>query len=337
MKVNRKFIAEKAGVSTTTVSYVINNTPSTRISEAVKKRVLQIAQKYNYIPDASAKALVTGKTNNLGFIYKSSISDFFADPFTREVFTGLEREIEVNDYSLMFALLEKHKGEGLSTSARKMLSGRFVDGVILYGDTGIDVVKNLKANGTPFVLVDYLFDEIACNSILPDNRRGAKQAVQYLLSEGCRNICCLNGDLEEFYHPAYDERPSGYRDVMSDANLPVNIISTKPDIDSSYLTTMNILSEGECPDAFFATGDHMAIGCVRAIIDYNPSLIGQVRVIGFDDISWDEMEKPALSSIRVPKLEMGAEAVKILLNEVNSGNDSTKTLRLDTQLVVRDT
>ncbi len=337
MKVNRKFIAEKAGVSTTTVSYVINNTPSARISESVRKRVMQVARQYNYIPDASARALVTGKTCNIGFIYKSSIMDFFSDPFTHEVFTGLEQELEKNDYSLMFALLKKFQGEELSNSATRMLSGRFVDGVILYGDIGIEIIKKLKQARIPFILIDYLFDDAPCNSILPDNRRGAKIAVNYLLEQGCERICCLNGDLEEFQHPAYVERPGGYADAMEKAGRELDIVSTRPDIDSSYNTVTSLLKKGKCPDAFFATGDHIAIGCLNAVKDFDSKLLKNLRIIGFDDIAWDETVQPALSTVRVPKFDLGAEAVRMLLSDVDAGTTGTRTVRLDTELIIRET
>ena len=337
MKITRKFIAQEAGVSATTVSYVINNTPSTRISESVKKRVLQVAHKYNYIPDASAKALVTGKTGNIGFIYKSSITDFFSDPFTHDVFTGLERELEKNDYSLMFALLKKSKGGNLSNSTKRMLSGRFVDGVVIYGDISAEIVKKLKKAQSPFVLIDYSFEDIACNAVLPDNYDGAKQAVNYLLKHGCSNICCLNGDLESFSHPTYIERPKGYREAMKLAGKPCEVVSTLPDADGAYERVMELLRNGKCPDAFFCTGDHIAFGCLKAVAEYDRTLLDKVRIIGFDNIKWQETGLPSLSTVHVPKIELGEQAIKMLIASINSKSKSIETVRLKTELVIKET
>lgn len=337
MKINRKFIAEKAGVSTTTVSYVINNTLNTRISDEVKARVLQVVEKYNYVPNPAGRALVTGKTGNIGFIYKSSMIDFFSDPFTHEVFSGWVHELEKNDCSLMFALQEKHPGAGFSDSAKRMLSGRFVDGIVLYGNIDIEIIKRLQQVKVPFVLVDYLIKDIQCNAILPDNRRGAKCAVQYLLEHGCSQICCLNGDQEDFTHPAYIERPSGYSDAMLEAGLPLDIVSILPDIEGAYATVMGLLKNGKCPDAFFATGDHIAIGCLKAITDYDSSLLGKIRIIGFDNIQWSEKGLPLLSTVKVPKIKLGEESIKMLLANVISKTDATRTIRLDTELQIKET
>ena len=337
MKVNRKFIAEKAGVSTTTVSYVINNTPGTRISDEVRKRVMNIVRKYNYVPNASGRALVTGKTGNIGFIYKSSMMDFFSDPFTHEVFSGWVHELEKNDYSLMFALLAKQKGGNLSESARRMLSGKFVDGIVLYGNVDIEIVKRLKQAMIPFVLVDYLIEGVECNAILPDNRGGAKQAVKYLQKEGCSKICCLNGDLEDFLHPAYIERPGGYSDAMREAGMPLDIVSIQPDIEGAYATVLKLLKEGKQPDAFFATGDHIAIGCLKAIADYDSNLFNKIRIIGFDNIKWSEKDLPLLSTVKVPKIKLGEETIKMLLAGIKSESTGFETVRLKTELLIKGT
>jgi LacI family transcriptional regulator len=337
MKVTRKFIAEKAGVSATTVSYVINNKPSARVSEKVRKHILKLARKYNYIPDASARALVTGKTGNIGFIYKSSLMDFFSDPFTHEVFAGIDRELEKNDYNLIFSMLKKSQNDEITNSTNRMISGNFVDGIIIYGNIGIEIIKRIKTSKKPFVLIDYYFDEIACNSILPDNERGAREAVQYLIKNNCSNICCLNGDLEDFEHPAYVERPTGYTEAMNQASLPLNIISTTPDISGSYATVMNCLKNGNIPDAFFATGDHIAIGCLKAVVDFDRKLLEKVRIIGFDEIKWSEPDLPLLSTVSVPKIKLGEQAMKMLFDNLNSKDSSAKTIRLSTKLTIKET
>lgn len=337
MKVTRKFIAEQAGVSATTVSYVINNTPSARISGKVRKRVMAVASKYNYIPDVSAKALVTGKTFNIGFLYKASMTDFISDPFTHEVFMGLEHEIEINDYSLMFAMLEKHDGSGISCSAMRMMRGKFVDGIVICGNIDTEIVHTLKDSGIPFVLIDYSFDDIACNSVMPDNKFGGHIATQYLIDQGCRKIYCLNGDQERFNHPAYKERPAGYRETMLANNLKSEIISMPPDMESSKSTVYRELKKGNIPEAFFAVGDHIAAGCVSAIKKFDEKLLKKIRVIGFDDIQWSQSQSPKLSTVRVPKIEMGSEAVKMLLECIGGNKKTERVLRLGTELIIRET
>lgn len=338
-RITRKFIAEKAGVSETTVSYVVNRKPSARVSEEVRNKVLRIARQYHYMPDMSARALVTGRTFNIGLLYKSSFVDFISDPFTHEVFVGLENEIEKQGYCLMLALLERDRHHGMNGTARRIVGGRYVDGVILCGDVDPDLAETLSRAEIPFVLADYRFDHLTCNWVMPDNVGGARQATQYLIDSGCRQIVCLNGELEEFIHPAYSERPSGYRATMTDAGLTPRIIPVRPDLTGAAASIAERFADEPLPEAFFATGDQIALACLRFLREKHPEQVGKTRIIGFDDIAWAATENPPLSTVRVPKQELGAETVRLLLQQINAAGQNLppRQIRLGTELVIRTT
>jgi LacI family transcriptional regulator len=331
MRVTRKFIAEKAGVSPTAVSDIINKNPKARISEKVRARVLDIAKEYNYIPNMSAKSLVMKKTFNIGLMYKDSMVNFLDDPFSHEVFLGIESELDKNDYAMIFSILKDEAA--LNPSAQRMIYGHFVDGIVLCGSIDKKIVKALTENKIPFVIIDFLLNKIKHNAVLPDNEHGAYEAVKFLIDNGCKSIVCLNGFPGKLPHPSYLERPEGYKKAMLEAGLPANMLETEPDMESSYDFVKKYLKNNKAPDAFFATGDHMALGCLKAVKESGR----KIRIIGFDNISWASNENYLLSTVNVPKTEMGAEAVRLLLQNIANPEASTKVLRLTPSLVIRST
>lgn len=330
MKITRKFIADKASVSPTTVSNVLNNDPGARIGEETRKRVIKIAKKYNYFPNILARSLVMQKTFNIGFISTIPIISFLKYPFNNAIFFGLETEIENNGFSLVFSLLKS--ADDINFSVRKMILGNIVDGIILYGRVNIQLINLLKTNNTKFVLIDYYLDDIQTNSVLPENAQGAYKATKYLIEKKCQKIYCLNGNEN---HPSYKERPDGYKKAMLENNLKPVILSTTPTIEDTYFYILELIKKKNLPDAFFAAGDPMAMGTLRALKDSGYKVPEQIKVIGFDNISLSEMETPQLTTVNVPQIEMGKEAVKLLLEKIEK-KDKPSLIRLPTELIIRD-
>lgn len=331
MQITRKFIADKAKVSPTTVSDVLNNNPKARIGEATKKRVIAIAKKYNYFPNILARSLVMKKTFNIGFISTQPIVTFLTYPFNNPIFLGLEKEIEDNGYSLVFSLLKSK--EEINFAVRKMIMGNIVDGIILSGRVEENLINLIKQNNIDFVIIDYFLNSIETNAIMPDNIDGAYEATKYLIDQNCNNIYCINGNED---HPAYKERPAGYKKAMNEAKLKTKFIISGTTIDDAYQVVTNYIKKENLPDAFFACGDPMAIGTLRALKDAKIKIPKQVKVIGFDNIYLAELESPKLTTMNVQKSEMGQEAVKLLLSNIKN-NEKPQIRRLPTTLIKRET
>ncbi len=335
MRVTRKFIAAKAGVSPTAVFDVLSKNPKARIGAAAREKIQKIADKYGYMPNMSAKSLVTGKTFNVGMILRCAITDFLKDPFTQEVFLGAESEIESNEYGLIFSLLKDE--EEWNPSVKRILMGSSADGILLMGAVGDRLIDFLLKKSFPFVLIDFLVKGRKINTVLPENEKGAREAVEHLIGSGCRKIVCINGIHGNNQHQSYVERPAGYLRAMENAGLDHRIVETAPDIAGAQRTVEGLLLSGEEPDAFFATGDHMAIGCLRALKKVAPKSLAKTRIIGFDNISWLENETPKLSSVNVPKIQMGQEAARLLLKNMEEPGTAPSLFRLPTNLVIRET
>ncbi len=332
MKINRKFIARKSYVSPTTVSDVLNNNPKARIGKKTRERVIKVAKQYNYFPNIFARSLVMKKTFNIGFISTVHITAFLNDPFSNSIFVGLESAIEKTGYSLVFSLLKSDND--INFSVRKMIQGNIVDGVILYRRVDKNLLKLLADYQTKFVLIDNHIHSLNTNSVLPENVEGAYKATKYLIEKKAKKIYCLNSNEP---HPSYIERPTGYKKAMEENNLSPNVlvITPYPDIPSTYNFVKSLIQNNDIPDAFFAAGDHMAIGAVRALKDSGIKIPEQVRVIGFDNIQLTELETPQITTVNVPKIEMGEEAVKLLLGLIEDHNKPS-VMRLKTELVLRE-
>ncbi|MDD5066599.1 MAG: LacI family DNA-binding transcriptional regulator [bacterium] len=331
MKITRKFIAKKANVSPTTVSDVLNRNPNARIGQKTKELVIQLAKKYNYYPNTVARSLVMKKTFNIGFIYTVPITFFLNDPFNNSIFAGIESEIEKNGYSFLFSLLKSDTD--INYSVRKMVLGHIVDGLIFYRRIEKNLKNMLSENKTKFVLIDNYYPDMKTNSILPDNEAGAYQAVQYLIRKRALKIYCINGNED---HPSYKERPAGYKKAMEENGLEPIIFSVPPDIENTRVFITGLIRKGDIPEAFFTTGDHMAIGTLRALKENRIKVPEQVKLIGFDNIYLTEIESPRITTVNIPKIEMGTRAVKLLLQNINEEKEP-EIVRLPTDLVIRET
>lgn len=331
-KVNRKFIAEKAKVSTATVSYVLNNIPNSRIGENTKKRVIATAKKYNYYPNILARSLAMNKTFNIGFINTLPLVSFLSDSFQNSIFAGIESEIEKNGYSLLFSLLKNP--DEINFSVQKMVCGNIVDGIVLYGKVEPHFVKTLQDNNVKFVLIDFYLDDLKTMSVLPDNINGAYEATKYLIGKNIKKIYCLNGDTK---HPSYKERPMGYKKAMKEAHLKPYILKTNPFIEETYIFINKLIQKKDLPEAFITTGDNMAIATVRCLTDNGINIPQKIKVMGFDDNPHVDREQIKLSTVRVPKMEMGREAVKRLLAMIKDTSIKPEITRLPTSLVIRET
>lgn len=332
-RVTRKFIAEKAGVSPSTVSYVVNHPHLKKISEATKKHVSKIIKKYNYFPNSAAKSLVGSKTFNIGFLTNYPLKSFLADPFQNEIFAGITSEIEENEYGMLFSLLKKVELEttdDINFSVKKMVLGNVVDGMILFGKFDKKLIRFVSDHNIKFVLIDYYLKDMKVNAVLPDNIKGAYEAVEYLIKKGLKKIYCINGDI---YHPSYTERPQGYRRAMNDNDLKPIVFNKKVIHGGIYEFISELIQKKDLPEAFFATGDFIAMETLHALRNHKIKVPQQIKIMGFDNCYYSESN---LTTVHIQKEEMGREAVKLLLKKIQ-GEKSPSLIRLPTRLIIRET
>ena len=332
-------VADLAGVSTATVSHVINNTrtvlPETR--EAVLAAVAQL----NYRPSAIARSLTTNITHTVGIVVADITNPFFA-----ELVRGIETRLSQVGYNLIVCNTDERPER--ESRYLELLYGRRVDGVII-SSTGIDhaIYDAYVRSGIPMVFVDRQPPKHYGPVITADNVRAGYGATIYLIDLGHRRIAIL------LRHPTLSTaagRLEGYRQAMASRHIPVSddyIVITDSQEDAAYHEAMTLLSRQDRPTAVVAANHLMALGLLRATQDLNLDCPHQISLVCFDDQPWTTLYRPHLTVVAQPVQGLCDSAVDIFLGAVNrrqgegEGQDpayagGTADVLLETQLIVRD-
>ena len=328
-----KDVAEKAGVSTATVSLVVHN--HTRISPETRKKVLKVIKQLNYYPSRSARGLVSKSTGNIGFILTE---DHFlkTEPFYTKIFLGTEFATRETNYYVLLTTVNSEfvKGEPLP----RFIQEKNVDGIIIAGKIPLPLIDRIKQMKIPLVFVDYYPPDGDFPVVMIDNIKGGMLATQHLIELGHRKIGFVGGDLN---HPSVSDRLYGYRKALRQSSIEVNAsyISTEEQNTTKhtgYLAAEKLFAKAPDLTAVFACNDAMAIGVLQYLKDHNYKVPGDISLIGFDDIEYDLLEKPSISTIRVHKIELGVEAMKLIVNVVENNDLSPKKTLIPVELVIRE-
>lgn len=314
MAVTIKDIAKVVGVSYSTVSLVLNGkAEESRISEELKNKILTAAKEMDYKPNILARNLRKGKTNTIGFVI-SDISNAF--------FIKLSRHVEQNalnyGYRVFFAGSDEDdkKCEEVIDTFISMK----VDGLIIAATTGIEkTIKKMILQKFPFVLVDRYFPQVDTNYVILDNWQSSYNAVSYLIEKGKRRIATFAYSTP-FFHMS--ERLNGYKAALEDNNIQFNkefvpeipfTITTDPDVIKKHI---HYLVKDCKIDAIYFQTNRTALPGIQAL--YELQAEKQVSVICFDDNEFFKLLNPPISSLVQPIEELGAESVRILVDEINN-------------------
>lgn len=321
-------VAERAGVSLTTVSHVINNTRF--VSEEKKLRVQEAMQELNYRPNALARSLRSGKTHTLGLILPDSSNPFFAD---------IGRSLEATAFDLGFSVILCNT-EGDPSREEfyvDVLSKKQVDGMIFVatGDQANSLNLLLEEN-IPVVVVDRCFPEIEVDTVITDNRLGGQLATQHLIELGHKRIACITGPSN--LTPSA-ERVTGYQEAVEEAGIaldPALIMQGDYHPKSGQNVTSAMLKLKNPPSAIFACNDLMAIGAMRAVVAAGLRVPEDISIIGFDDIELARYSTPPLTTIAQPILEIGSEAARLMVDRIKDEKLLPQQIVLPTRLVLRE-
>ncbi len=324
-------VARLAGVSRTTVSYVLNNVQNIHISEKTRQRVLDAALELDYHPNAIARSLARKQTLTLGLVLCVSSDRLIADAFLPSVIYGISSVATPAGYRLLIEVVEDVDQPDAYV---RLIREAHIDGVILAGTRlGDRSILELHPDNFPMVLWDRL-----PGSDLPfvdvDNVSAARVAVEHLIALGHRRVACItNAPLD---HPASAARLQGYQEALDAHSLPYDdaLVRYGEFHERSGFEAMNALLP-ERPTAVFVASDVVALGALRAIRTAGLRVPHDVAVVGFDDIQFAQYLLPPLTTVRVPAHQIGAEAARILLDILQTGSRPASVL-LDTELIIRE-
>lgn len=328
MAITLRELARAAGVSTTTASRVLSNS-NHNVSSQTRERVLRLADEMGYRPNIAARSLRSDQSFTVG-IMANDITSIF----TPIIIRGIQDVLKEAGY---FCVITSFDGDmQLQDKAIEELLSRGVDGIAFVESWQYLAQSVLVKANKPYVFCERLFGNSIANSVITDNRNGAKQATEHLLQLGHRRIGFINGP-DHFY--ISKERLLGYRDGLASASIPFDsalVLRGDWDVESGYEATRHLLNLAQRPTAIFAGNDMMAIGAIYAIEEAGLRVPHDIAIVGYDDRPIATVIKPKLTTFTLPCYEMGYEAGKLLLSQIEGGMATTPEFVLQGRMIVRE-
>jgi len=320
-------VAKRAGVSTYTVSAVLNR--SAHVSAELTKRVEQAVRELDYAPNDLARGLQTHKTKTVGML----IPDI-ASPFYAEVVRGAEDVLKHSGYSLILG----NSYDKPEEQARYLMVFRSkqVDGLLLFAAPGGDQgAKALVQSKKPAVFLARRPVGFMADSVTPDNVLGTELAVQRLIDKGHEKVALITGPL---CLTAASDRVLGWRRALKNAGLAaprhwVGECDWTPE--SAYRVTLTWMNSEERPTALFIGNFLMMTGALRALWERKIKCPQQVEIMISDDQKWLDYFEPRISAVVQPCYAMGAQAAEILLKRIRNPERKFEQIVLEPELKLR--
>jgi len=322
-------VAAEAGVSRTTVSFVLNERAGVKIPDETRQRVLAAAARLDYHPNSVARQLAGGASRAVGLVLRQTPEQVANDGVLAETLRGLANAARAANHRVLVETLAPGEGR----YADLLRSGR-TDGLIVSGPRYDDEeLAELVRDGFP-VVIQGSVPGLDVPSVDVDNEAGARLAVEHLLALGHRRIACITH--APLAYTAASERLTGYREALAAAGLadePELIAEGAFDAQSGRRAVAEILARTK-PEAIFVTSDVVAIGAIAGLRDAGLSVPGDVSVVSFDDIPLAAYLDPPLTTIRLPAYDLGLTAGRAILERIAGRPVAARTL-LPTELIVR--
>jgi len=311
MKPTMQDIARLAEVNVSTVSRVLAGKAKTaRIGDETARRVLSVAEELGYRPNLSARALRTSKTDTLGLL----VTDL-ANPFFATISAACEAEASSAGYGVMVAT----SGESRSREAHyiSLLRSRPVDGLIVTpaGMTPHPEMEVLQDEGFPLVLMDRRIDGVICDSVVVDNRDGARRLVRALADIGAETIAVAGGPVDTWTGA---ERMKGFTAGIEEAGLPIMdemIYSGSFDEETGRRAARSFLEGGERPDAIVAANNRILEGVLEVLMSRSPDC-DNVAVGAFDGVPFAGLMHRRIVIAEQPRWEIGRRAARLLIDRI---------------------
>ncbi|EGR2122682.1 substrate-binding domain-containing protein [Vibrio cholerae] len=323
-----KDIARLAGVSTSTVSHVINK--SRFVSDEIAERVNNAAQQLNYAPSALARSLKMNRTKTIGMLVTTSTNPFFG-----EVVKGVERSCYHQGYNLILCNTEGDN-QRMKASINTLLQKR-VDGLLLMCSTlegeRLDVFDRYP--DIPIVVMDWGPILFASDKIQDNSLQGGYMAAKHLIECGHKEIGCITGPL--IRHQA-QMRYEGYKRALAEAGIAINpdwIVESDFECEGGYQAFEKLYQRGKLPSALFVSNDMMAMGVIQAASQRGLRVPDDLSLIGYDDVHIAKFMTPALTTIHQPKYRLGKAAIDTLLYRLENPDTTAQVVQLEPTLVVR--
>ncbi len=336
-RVTSRQVAQRAGVSQTTVSFVLNNVESANISQATIQRVLQAAEELGYVPDSAARNLARGRSMNIGFVLARPHAQVYIDEYVPNILTGINRVTQQHG----FRILVEHVNQNPASTYLNLARGKEVAGLIVSPGQmtaeDVEALTDIVQEGFPVVSLSSI------NNIIPsidkNQFQGVQLAVNHILAKGHERIACIT------YAPidtnlVAKQRLEIFQSVLEHHGrtyFPELVRYGSYDPQSGYEMMQNILETNHIPPtALFAMNDMMAFGAIRAIHDQGLRVPEDIAIVGFDNVRLAGFSTPPLTTIDGRDVDHGFLAAALLIDLINDVEVEDRHIVLDLDLIVRE-
>lgn len=321
-------VARESGVSVFTVSAVVNK--KSHVGKKLRDRVEAAIGKLNYRPNLIARSLAKQKTHTIGMIVPD-----IANPFFPMVVRGAEDAAQKHGYNLL--LCNSDDSLDKEESAIELLLSKRVDGILLtkaaegFRPPMRQMIKDAKV---PFVLVMRTYPQLTKDAVITDDYQGAYDAVSHLARAGRRRIGLISGPLKVSNAMA---RWQGFHDALKAQGLPLEpqlVIEGDYRIDSGFRAGHALLSHH--PDGVYVANHLMTIGLLKAAEEMGLSCPDDFGLVSFDDYPWLGVFRPRLTTVELPKHQLGSEAAELLIERIGGSKKKSAVRKLQPELRIRE-
>jgi LacI family transcriptional regulator len=321
-------VARESGVSVFTVSEVVNK--KSHVSKKLRDRVEKTIRKLNYRPNLIARSLAKQKTHTIGMIVPD-----IANPFFPMVVRGAEDAAQKHGYNLLLC----NSDDSLEKEERaiELLLSKRVDGILLtkaVGDFRAPLRQMIKEVKIPFVLVMRTYPKLTADAVITDDYQGAYDAVCHLARAGRRRIGLISGPLKVSNAVA---RWQGFHDSLKAMGLPFEkelIVEGDYRIESGYRAGHALLSHR--PDGIYVANHLMTVGLLKAAEEMGLGCPEDFGLVSFDDYPWLGIFRPRLTTVELPKHQLGSEAAELLIKRISGDRSKTVLRKLQPELRIRE-
>ncbi|RBW70860.1 LacI family transcriptional regulator [Bacillus taeanensis] len=324
-----KDVAEKAGVSTATVSHVINQTRY--VAEETKVKVLQAMKELDYRPNSVARSLRSAKSKTVGLLVPVMGTDT-SSFFFMSIAQGIESKLREYGYNLILS----NSNEQFENEQEqiKAFNAQLIDGLIMAPTGNNHAYLDETLSGTyPVVFIDRKPKGYKGDCVLVDNFTGTYEAVEMLIKKGHKQIGFISGTLGL---STSDERLEGYKKALIDNDILVQQSFIKvgdASFEIGYQLAKRLMEEEIT--ALLVSNNVMTMGAMAYLQEKQTNIPEELAVIGYDDYDWAKITTPPLTVIKQPAYELGEKAAEALIDRINNPNQSYRENRLSTELVIR--
>ena len=321
-------VARESGVSVFTVSAVVNN--KSHVGKGLRERVEAAIRKLNYRPNLVARSLAKQKTHTIGMIVPD-----IGNPFFPIVVRGAEDAAQKHGYNLL--LCNSDDSLDKEEKAVELLLSKRVDGILLTKaaeDFRPSLQQMIKEVNTPFVLVMRTYPKLTKDAVITDDYRGAYEAVSHLARAGRKRIALISGPLKV---SNAKERWQGFHDALKAEGLPYEedlVIEGDYRLESGYRAGHSLFSRR--PDGIYVANHLMTVGLLKAAEETGLRCPEDFGLVSFDDYPWLGIFHPRLTTVELPKHQLGSEAAELLIRRIAGDASKPVLKKLQPELRIRE-